>query len=149
MGCPRAPLAFVTSMTWCWPSAPVRSSPFSSTKVASISSREPALKTRLAKGLGYSMNVPNVPLHPYTEDEVFTWAFRQVVLPLLRIFQPTIIVTQLGVGTFRTDPLSDLELTTAGFCSMIEAFRDLNVPWVALGEGGDDVPNVPRAWTLA
>jgi acetoin utilization protein AcuC len=96
--------------------------------------------------LGYSVNVP---LHPYTEDEVFTWAFRQVVPPLLKKFQPTVIVTQLGVDTFRTDPLSDLELTTAGCCSMIEMFRDLNLPWVALGGGGYDVPNVPRAWTLA
>jgi acetoin utilization protein AcuC len=97
-------------------------------------------------GLGYSVNVP---FHPHTEDEVFTWAFRQVVLPLLKIFQPNVIVTQLGVDTFRSDPLSDLGLTTRGFCAMIEAFRDLHVPWVALGGGGYDVPNVPRAWTLA
>jgi acetoin utilization protein AcuC len=97
-------------------------------------------------GRGYSVNVP---LHPYTEDEVFTWAFRQIVPPLLKEFRPTVIVTQLGVDTFRTDPLSDLELTTTGFCSMLEVFRNLNVPWVALGGGGYDVPNVPRAWTLA
>jgi acetoin utilization protein AcuC len=97
-------------------------------------------------GRGYCVNVP---LHPDTDDEVFTWAFRQVVPPLLSAFQPDILVTQLGVDTFRTDPLSDLELTTEGFSSMVEAFRDLNLPWVALGGGGYDVPNVPRAWTLA
>jgi acetoin utilization protein AcuC len=67
----------------------------------------------------------------------------------LKEFQPTVIVTQLGVDTFRTDPLSDLGLTTAGFCSMLEVFRNLNVPWVALGGGGYDVPNMPRAWAWA
>jgi acetoin utilization protein AcuC len=97
-------------------------------------------------GRGYSVNVP---LHPYTDDEVFTWAFRQVVPPLLSAFQPDILVTQLGVDTFRSDPLSDLELTTEGFSTMVEVFRELSLPWVALGGGGYDVPNVSRAWTLA
>jgi acetoin utilization protein AcuC len=97
-------------------------------------------------GRGYSVNVP---LHPYADDEIFTWAFRQVVPPLLDAFRPDILVTQLGVDTFRSDPLSDLELTTEGFSTMVEAFRDLSLPWVALGGGGYDVPNVPRAWTLA
>lgn len=98
------------------------------------------------KGLGYTVNVP---LHPYTDDEVFTWAFQQVVPPLISRFRPDILVTQLGVDTFRSDPLSDLELTTEGFCTMVKALQDLNLPWVALGGGGYDVPNVPRAWTLA
>jgi acetoin utilization protein AcuC len=97
-------------------------------------------------GRGYCVNVP---LHPYTDDEIFIWAFRQVVPPLLKAFRPSILVTQLGVDTFRSDPLSDLELTTEGFSTMVEAFRELSLPWVALGGGGYDVPNVPRAWTLA
>ncbi|HXH13925.1 MAG TPA: acetoin utilization protein AcuC [Alphaproteobacteria bacterium] len=98
------------------------------------------------QGLGYAVNVP---LHPYTDDEVFTWAFQQVVPPLISRFRPDILVTQLGVDTFRSDPLSDLELTTEGFCTMVKALQDLNLPWVALGGGCYDVPNVPRAWTLA
>lgn len=98
------------------------------------------------EGRGYSVNVP---LHPCTDDEIFLWAFRQVVPPLISAYQPDILVTQLGVDTFRSDPLSHLELTTGGFCSMVEAFRDLALPWVAMGGGGYDVPNVPRAWTLA
>jgi acetoin utilization protein AcuC len=102
----------------------------------------------IGEGAGYGYAV-NVPLHPYTDDEIFTWAFRQVVPPLLSAFCPDILVTQLGVDTFRTDPLADLELTTEGFSSMVETFRDLSLPWVALGGGGYDVSNVPRAWSLA
>ncbi len=67
----------------------------------------------------------------------------------MKAFQPDVLVTQLGVDTFRTDPLAHLELTTEGFCFMVQALRGLSLPWVALGGGGYDVPNVPRAWTLA
>jgi len=98
------------------------------------------------EGRGYSVNVP---LHPFTDDEIFLWAFQQVVPPLISAYQPDILVTQLGVDTFRSDPLSHLELTTGGFCTMVEAFRRMGLPWLALGGGGYDVPNVPRAWTLA
>jgi acetoin utilization protein AcuC len=99
-----------------------------------------------AEGRGYSVNVP---LHPFTDDEIFLWAFQQVVPPLISAYQPEVLVTQLGVDTFRSDPLSHLELTTEGFCTMVEAFRRMGLPWLALGGGGYDVPNVPRAWTLA
>jgi Histone deacetylase domain len=36
-------------------------------------------------GDGYSVNVP---LHPYADDELFTWAFHQVVPPSLSAFVP-------------------------------------------------------------
>jgi hypothetical protein len=49
----------------------------------------------------------------------------------------------------KDDPLADLELTTNGFCRVIEWVRGLGKPWVALGGGGYDVHNVARAWTLA
>jgi acetoin utilization deacetylase AcuC-like enzyme len=83
-------------------------------------------------GQGHAVNVL---LHPFTDDEIFTGAFRQVVPPLLSAFRPDILVAQLGVDTFRSDPLSDLELTTEGFTTMVEAFRELSLPWVALGGG--------------
>lgn len=97
-------------------------------------------------GRGYSVNVP---LQPFTDDETYLWVFRQIVPPLIRAYRPDILVTQLGVDTFRTDPLSHLELTTHGFCAVLSEFCELGLPWVALGGGGYDVPNVPRAWTLA
>ncbi len=98
------------------------------------------------EGRGYAVNLP---LHPFTDDEIFCWAFREVVPPLIHAYQPDILVTQLGVDTFRSDPLAHLELTTNGFCTMVEALRELALPWLATGGGGYDVPNVPRAWTLA
>ncbi len=98
------------------------------------------------KGQGFSVNVP---FAPGTDDEIFISAFDTVVPPLLRAFAPDILVTQLGTDTHRTDPLANLSLTTRGFAHAVRAFRALGRPWIALGGGGYDVANVPRAWTLA
>jgi acetoin utilization protein AcuC len=97
-------------------------------------------------GAGYSANLP---LLPYADDEVYLWAFDQVVPPLIADFCPDVLVTQLGIDTHYQDPLAHLNLTTAGFCSLVQAFRDTGLPWVALGGGGYNVHTVARAWTLA
>jgi acetoin utilization protein AcuC len=97
-------------------------------------------------GEGYSVNVP---MMPGTDDEVFWSAFQAVMPSLTASFDPDVIVTQLGVDTFRDDPLADLELTTNSMCRVATFLRDLEKPWVALGGGGYDVDNVARAWTLA
>jgi acetoin utilization protein AcuC len=59
------------------------------------------------------------------------------------------MVTQLGVDTFYSDPLTHLCLSTHGFSKVIERLKSLSIPWVALGGGGYEVGNVARAWTLA
>jgi len=97
-------------------------------------------------GMGYSVNVP---LPPYTDDETYLWAFRQVVPPLLKRFRADIVVTQLGVDTHYKDPLAHLMLTTAGHAALFEALDGLAPRWLALGGGGYDISVVPRSWTLA
>ncbi|MCU0580240.1 MAG: acetoin utilization protein AcuC, partial [Desulfobacterota bacterium] len=82
-------------------------------------------------------------------DAVFSWAFDQIVPPLLQVFRPDVIVTQLGVDTFYNDPLANLSLTSKGFCHAVRFFKGLKIPWVALGGGGYHIVNVARAWTLA
>ena len=97
-------------------------------------------------GEGFSVNVP---LPPHTDDEMYLWAFREVVPPLLDRFKADIVVTQLGVDTHDKDPLASLRLTTAGHTALFEALEALAPRWLALGGGGYDVDVVPRAWTLA
>ncbi|MBI5585450.1 MAG: acetoin utilization protein AcuC [Deltaproteobacteria bacterium] len=97
-------------------------------------------------GTGYSVNVP---LHPWTDDAIFSWAFDQIVPSLLQVFRPDVIVTQLGVDTFYNDPLANLSLTSKSFCHAVRFFKGLKIPWVALGGGGYHLVNVARAWTLA
>jgi acetoin utilization protein AcuC len=98
------------------------------------------------EGEGYSVNLP---FSSYTGDEVYVWAFEEIVPPLIHAFQPDIVVTQLGVDSFYDDPLTNLHLTIHGYEKIIRRVKELAPRWVALGGGGYDVSNVARAWTLA
>ncbi len=98
------------------------------------------------EGEGYSVNLP---FDPYTDDEVYLWAFEEIVPPLIYGFRPDIVVSQLGVDSFCDDPLTNLHLTIHGYEKIIRRIKELSPRWVALGGGGYDVSNVARAWTLA
>ena len=97
-------------------------------------------------GRGYAVNLP---LPPGSGDALFYDAFDEVVPPFIEAYRPDVLVTQLGVDTFATDPITHLNLTTNGFERMVKTFRSFNLPWVLLGGGGYDLSNVARAWTLA
>ncbi|MBN2124955.1 MAG: acetoin utilization protein AcuC [Deltaproteobacteria bacterium] len=98
------------------------------------------------EGTGYAVNVPML---PGTDDAVFWEGFSTIVPAFLERFRPEVIVSQLGVDSFATDPLAYLEITTLGFCKVISVLTESAIPWVALGGGGYDITNVARAWTLA
>jgi acetoin utilization protein AcuC len=83
------------------------------------------------------------------DDELFTYAFQEVVPKFIEPFKPDIVVSQLGVDTFRNDPLAHLNLTTAGFCNIVSMIKLLAPKWLALGGGGYNTANVASAWTLA
>jgi acetoin utilization protein AcuC len=97
-------------------------------------------------GRGFSVNVP---LAPGTDDDLYLWVFKETVPPLVHAFAPDVLVTQLGVDTFTTDPLASLNLTTKGFCKLIQEIKSWGLCWVALGGGGYNIMNVARAWTSA
>lgn len=98
------------------------------------------------KGRGYSVNVP---LFPYTDDDVFLEAFDAVVPPLIDAFKPDVLATQLGIDTYMTDPLTHLALSTTGYVALVRRFGDMGYPWLAFGGGGYDVDAVARGWALA
>ncbi len=97
-------------------------------------------------GRGYSANLP---LAPFTDDEVYLWAFREIVPPLVEAFGPDIVVSQLGTDTHYLDPLAHLCLTTRGYEAVVREIKALAPRWIALGGGGYALDVVPRAWTLA
>jgi acetoin utilization protein AcuC len=98
------------------------------------------------EGRGYSVNIP---MPPSSDDELFLLAFNEVVPSLVGRFRPDFVVSQLGVDSFRTDPLAHLNYTTNGFCEVVKKMKDLSPKWIALGGGGYEITNVARAWTLA
>jgi acetoin utilization protein AcuC len=95
-------------------------------------------------GVGYSVNLP---LQPFTDDEVYEPAFEAVVPPLLRAFRPDALVIQLGIDAHRTDPLTHLALSIQGFLRAVRRLLEFAPRVVALGGGGYDIANVARAWT--
>jgi acetoin utilization protein AcuC len=103
-------------------------------------------ETGAGRGSGYSVNVP---LLAHTDDAIYMKAFDEVAFPLIASFNPDIIIAQIGVDTFRTDPLTNLELTTGSYCDILTKIKRLRIPWVALGGGGYDLMNTARGWTLA
>jgi acetoin utilization protein AcuC len=103
-------------------------------------------ETGEGRGTGFSVNVP---LLAHTDDAVYMKAFDEVAYPLIAAYDPDIIVTQIGADTFRTDPLTNLEITTYTYGAMLAKIKRLKIPWAALGGGGYDMMNTARAWTLA
>jgi len=98
------------------------------------------------EGTGFSVNIP---LAPYSGDDIMVSAFDQVVPPLMEAYKPQVIVAQLGVDAHFLDPLAHLQLTSRGFVRLVEKILGFGTPVLALGGGGYNVQTVARLWTLA
>ena len=103
-------------------------------------------ETGAGKGRGYSVNVP---LYPYTSDEDYLWAFKEIVPPLIQQFKPDVLVTQHGIDSHFNDPITHLGLTVQGHAEIVHNLKTLSPDmWLSLGGGGYDVQAVARAWTM-
>ena len=98
------------------------------------------------KGRGYSINLP---LYPYTTDDIYLWAFKQVVPTVLEKFNPDILVTQLGIDSHFRDPITHLALTVQGFRDVVKELSKVSAKWMGLGGGGYDLQAVARGWASA
>jgi len=104
------------------------------------------------RGRGYAINVP---LPPYSGPDEYHLAFDRVVEPALRVFQPDVIVAQLGADAYRTDPLTHLNMTVAGHASLSKRLVAASGALcegriVATGGGGYEAFSAtPRMWACA
>ncbi|MGC8667397.1 MAG: acetoin utilization protein AcuC [Chthonomonadales bacterium] len=98
------------------------------------------------EGLGYSVNLP---MWPYTTDDIWLGAWRDAGLPILRAFDPEAIVLEMGADPHYLDPLARLCLTAQGWVEAVRDVAALEKPIVALGGGGYNPTTVPRMWALA
>ena len=102
----------------------------------------------IGQGPGRGTSI-NVPLAPGAGDEAYERAIDEVVLPVVHAYGPDVLVTQLGSDAIVGDVVANLRMSLRRFERNVRAFRDLGIPWLALGGGGYDLGNVVRAWTLA
>jgi acetoin utilization deacetylase AcuC-like enzyme len=60
-------------------------------------------------------NVVNVPLPPRAGSDEFRAAMAHEVLPMLRAFEPELVIVSAGFDAHRDDPLAELRLTEADY----------------------------------
>jgi len=102
----------------------------------------------MGEGKGRGFNV-NIPLEPGTDDEVYEACFDRIVQPLIRAFEPELLVAQIGADTLISDPLTHLRLTNNAYRSVVRKLLDSPRFFLALGGGGYDLYRTARCWTLA
>lgn len=105
-------------------------------------------ETEIGAGEGKGFTI-NVPLEPGTDDEVYGYVFEAIVPPVVRSFEPDIIVAELGADTLISDPLTHLKLTNNGYQQVVRSIKALCPKVLALGGGGYDLYRTARCWTLA
>jgi acetoin utilization protein AcuC len=95
----------------------------------------------------------NVALPAGTGDAGWLRAFHAVVPPLVRAFEPEILLTQLGCDTHHLDPLAQLQVSVDAHRHSYAALHQLahettGGRWIAVGGGGYEIVQVvPRSWT--
>jgi len=86
----------------------------------------------------------NLPLEVGSTDEDYQVVFDQIVLPVLRQFDPDVLMISAGFDAHERDPLGGMRVTTAGFTAMTAALRRVADDHcagrlVAVTEGGYDL----------
>ncbi len=95
----------------------------------------------------------NVALPPGTGDSPWLRALESAVLPVVREFEPQVLVTQHGCDTHVQDPLAHMAVSVDAQRGAMDRLHRLaheaaGGRWVALGGGGYELVDVvPRAWT--
>lgn len=97
-------------------------------------------------GLGYNVNLS---LPPGTFDEAYLAAFDRLVPPLVRAFNPDVVVFELGMDTLAGDPLTHLQLTNNAHVELVRRVSGFGKPVLVLGGGGYNIENTVRGWALA
>jgi acetoin utilization deacetylase AcuC-like enzyme len=92
-------------------------------------------------GRGFTVNVP---LEVGAVDEDYQLVFATVVLPVLRQFEPDLILVSAGYDAHERDPLGGMRLSTGAFTAMTQELRAVAEECcrgriVSVTEGGYDL----------
>jgi acetoin utilization deacetylase AcuC-like enzyme len=99
------------------------------------------------RGSGFTRNVP---LRAGGGDEVYRAAFKDVVVPVAREYQPDLVLVSAGFDAHAADPLANMQVTEAGFAEMAGRVREIAEAYaggrlIAFLEGGYDPPALARS----
>lgn len=99
----------------------------------------------IGTGIGEGFTV-NVPLPEETDDEAYLYVFDNLINKIVKLFQPTVVVSVIGADTHKNDPLTNLRLTNNGMMEALERIRNYSYHLLLLGGGGYDNLSTARAW---
>ncbi|MDA8234144.1 MAG: histone deacetylase [Clostridia bacterium] len=74
----------------------------------------------------------NIPLPPETGDDGLLYVLDNLILPIIREFQPDLIVNSAGQDNHYTDPLANMQITAQGYALLNKLLK----PHLAVLEGG-------------
>jgi len=103
------------------------------------------------EGKGYTINIP---LPPGTGDDMYLYAFKEIVVPKVEEFKPDIIFLLNGGDSYYEDPLVELKLTTKGYLEVVRIVHELahklsNGRLIMTGGGGYNYEATARIWALS
>ena len=85
----------------------------------------------------------NLPLSAGAGDADYTRAFRDVVEPAVRAFDPDLVLVSAGFDAHELDPLGGMRLTDEGFRELARRCAALGPRTAAVLEGGYNVDTLP------
>jgi len=105
---------------------------------------------QIGRGAGEGYNV-NVPLPPYTGDQSYLYALKEVFVPLAEEFKPELIVGNGGSDPHFADMLGSLQLTVQGFFNISQtivntAEKTCNGRVVLMPGSGYNPAVLPQCW---
>lgn len=99
----------------------------------------------IGRGKGHSINMP---LPVGTFDDMYRYAFIQVVEPIVEHLAPDVILLELGMDGLAGDPLAHLNLTNNVYAELLDRILAFNTPLLVVGGGGYNVRDTVRGWSL-
>jgi acetoin utilization deacetylase AcuC-like enzyme len=79
-------------------------------------------ETGAGPGQGFTANFP---LSAGTGDPFYCSLFRDLLLPIVRQFNPQLILVSAGYDAHRDDPLADMNLSTEGFGELVNLLNEV------------------------
>jgi acetoin utilization protein AcuC len=83
-----------------------------------------------------------------TYDAAYERVFREAALPLIKAYDPDVIMMEIGLDGLAGDPLAHLHLTNNVYADITDTIVRLGKPLLATGGGGYNVENTVRGWAL-
>jgi acetoin utilization deacetylase AcuC-like enzyme len=78
----------------------------------------------IGRGVGQGYTV-NVPLYGGQGDEEYLFVFREILVPVVREYNPELILVSAGFDTHRNDPLASMGVSSSGYGLLTAVLQDL------------------------